>query len=144
MRVRLLILLSTLSMAQPAAAQFYSFEGPPTLGMPQAGGIKVPIGSAEGLDYLETSALLGDRNASALLAVLLQDMPQTAGNLVKSALHFQLAVAAGCSDLEILAARAVARLSSEQRAAYDAALPRWVPATDTTAKASLKGPCLSW
>lgn len=142
MRVSVLLLLCILSMSAPSAAQSYRLDLPHAVGMPQAGDVNVPIGRADGLTHLETAALSGDRRASALLAVLLQDTPEVEGSLVKSALHFQIAIAAGCSDLATLAAKAVARLSPDQRAAYDQALPRWIPAGEIGAGS--KGRCLSW
>jgi hypothetical protein len=69
-----------------------------------------PSGANEySLAVLERAAFLGQREASALLAV--QDAADVENSLVKSALHFQVAIAAGCSDLDILAAHAVERLS---------------------------------
>lgn len=104
-----------------------------------------PSGANEySLAVLEKAAFLGQREASALLAVMLQDAVDVENSLVQSALHFQVAVAAGCSDLDILAAHAVERLSGEQRAAYERDLPRWAPATAPGPDPRLKGPCLRW
>ncbi|MBU1336855.1 MAG: hypothetical protein KJ944_13075 [Alphaproteobacteria bacterium] len=144
MRVSVFLLICTLSLSAPVAAQSYRLDAPLVQGPPQAGDVNVPIGRADGLGYLEAAALSGDRRASALLAVLLQDSPDVEGNLVKSALHFQAAVAAGCSDLATLAARAVARLSPDQRAEFEQALPRWSPAGADVPQAGIKGRCLSW
>lgn len=109
-----------------------------------AGGFH-PSGASEySLAVLERAASLGQREASAQLAVMLQDAADVENNLVKSALHFQVAIAAGCSDLDILAAHAVARLSGKQRAAYERDLPLWAPATAAGPDPRLKGPCLHW
>jgi hypothetical protein len=144
MRVSVFFLVVTLSMSAPATAQSSRLEAPFALGLPHAGDINVPIGTVDGLEYLERSALSGERSASALLAVLLQDTPEVEGSLVKSALHFQLAIAAGCNDLEALAQVALGRLSPEERAEYDRALPRWVPAGETATQTGMRGRCLSW
>lgn len=107
-----------------------------------AGGLN-PSGADEySLVVLERAAFLGQREASALLAVMLQDAGDVENSLVKSALHFQVAIAAGCSDLDILAARAVERLSAEQRAEYERDLPLWASAT--APDPGLKAPCLRW
>jgi hypothetical protein len=104
-----------------------------------------PSGANEySLAVLERAAFLGQREASALLAVMLQDAADVENSLVKSAVHFQVAIAAGCSDLDILAAHAVERLSGEQRAAYERELPHWAPATAAGPDPRLKGPCLHW
>jgi hypothetical protein len=102
------------------------------------------IAGERGLAVLQGPAFQGQREASALLAVTLQDNADVENNLVKSALHFQLAIASGCTDLDILAVHAVGRLSPEQRAAYEQDLPHWVPATQIEPDPSLKGPCLRW
>lgn len=140
MRVNLLILSCMLSMPTPATAQFRDGPAP---GDPRVD-LLAPIGSPEGLAWLEQSALMGDRNASAMLAMLLQDTPDIEGHLVKSALHLQVAIAAGCKDLEALAERAVARLSREDRRTYEQALPHWLPAPATVTRAPIQGHCLSW
>ena len=109
-----------------------------------AGGFN-PSGANEySLVVLERAAFLGQREASALLAVMLQDAADVDDNLVRSALHFQVAIASGCSDLDILAAHAIERLSPEQRAAYERDLPHWVPRTEIEPDPRLKGPCLQW
>jgi len=111
---------------------------------PNAGGF-APSGANEySLTVLEKAAFLGQREASALLAVMLQDAAEGKNNLVRSALHFQVAIASGCSDVDILAAHAVERLSPEQRAAYERDLPHWVPATEAPPDPRLRGPCLRW
>lgn len=144
MRVSLIVFSCILLMTDPIAAQFGRFDPQDALGQLQAGDINVPIGSADGLEYLERPALAGDRSASASLAVLLQDTPEVEGSLVKSALHFRLAIAAGCTDLEALAQRALGRLSPDERAEYDRALPRWIPSSAAVAQAGTRGRCLSW
>lgn len=109
-----------------------------------AGG-RNPSGANEySLVVLERAALLGQREASALLAVMLQDAGDVENNLVKSALHFQVAIAAGCNDVEILAAHAVERLSEEQRAEYERQLPQWVAATAMKPDPRIMGRCLRW
>ena len=75
-----------------------------------------------GLGYLARAAQLGQRSASAMLAVLLQEMPEVEHHLVKSAFHFQVAIARGCTDLKEEAAMAMARLSPEERKLYDRSL----------------------
>lgn len=80
-----------------------------------------------GLQFLVWSAQLGNRRASALLAVVLQDMPEVEHNLVKSAIHFQIAIARGCDDLTKAAERAVDRLSFEELRDYKYNLPGSIP-----------------
>ena len=139
MRVSML-LLGTLSLFIGSASG-QDWRGP--MGT-IAGGFN-PSGANEySLVVLERAAFLGQREASALLAVMLQDAADVENSLVKSALHFQVAIAAGCSDLDILAAHAVERLSGEQRAAYEQELPHWVSATPTGPDPRLKAPCLRW
>ena len=144
MRISLLILVCILSATRPSLAQYDTARTPPDPRRPAIGLVGIPLGSAEGLHQLESAALRGDRRASALLAVLLQDMSDIEGGLVKSALHFQVAIDAGCSDLQALSIQAVARLTPAQRADYDAALPHWVPDPGGHAVAGMKGRCLSW
>lgn len=141
MRVNVLILTCILSLTESAVAQV---ELPSALVGPHVGNIDVPIGSERGLDQLEKAALLGERRASALLAVLLQEASHIEGSLIRSAIHFQVAIAAGCSDLRAPAAMAVARLSPDERQTYDLALPFWLPAIADQPDARSKGPCLSW
>ncbi|WP_193336784.1 hypothetical protein [Devosia beringensis] len=144
MRISLLILVCILSATRPSLAQFYTVPAPHDPGRPATGVVHVPVGSAEGLHQLESAAWRGDRRASALLAALLQDRPEIADGLVTSALHFQVAIAAGYTDLDGLSAQAVARLSAEQSLAYQKALPLWVPEGGRSVMAGLKGRCLTW
>lgn len=109
-----------------------------------AGGFNPSAVNEYSLVVLERAAFLGQREASALLAVMLQDAADVEDSLVRSALHFQVAIAAGCSDVDILAARAVERLSPEQRANYERDLPHWAPTTAAGPDPRLKGPCLRW
>jgi hypothetical protein len=95
-----------------------------------------------GLEVMKTPAF-GTREASAQLAVMLQDATDVENHLVTSALHFQVAIASGCSDLDIIAAQAVSRLSPEELALYQQDLPHWLPATGS-APDRLRGPCLNW
>lgn len=53
-----------------------------------------------------------------MLATLLQEIPEVEHNLVKSAIHYQIAIARGCDDLGKPAARAIARLSPQELAMY--------------------------
>ena len=144
MRINLLILTYILLMTIPAAAQFYEPDTPFGLGSPPFDGLTVPIGSDAGLASLERAIAMGDRRASALLAVLLQDSPDVENSLVRSAIYFQVAIVAGCSDLEVLTATAVARLSPDELASYQTILPFWIPASGTQLEPPHKGPCLSW
>lgn len=109
-----------------------------------AGGHNPSAANEYSLAVLERAAFLGQREASALLAVMLQDAADVENSLVRSALHFQVAIAAGCSDLDILAARAIERLSPDQRADYERDLPQWMPVTPTGPEPRLKAPCLRW
>jgi len=139
MRVSMLLLGSLSLFIGSANAQ--DWYAPPGA---NAGGF-APSGASEySLAVLERVAFLGQREASALLAVMLQEATEGENNLVRSALHFHVAIAAGCSDVDILAAHAVDRLSPEQRAAYERDLPHWAPATAVTPDPRLKGPCLRW
>ena len=144
MRVSLLVLFCLLSMARPPLAQTAFVDRPVALGVSDGSDSTAPIGSPQGLARLEQAALQGDRHASALLAVLLQDSPEVPGGLVKSALHFQVAMFAGCTDLQILAERAVARLLPDDRASYDAALPHWLPGEAVVSHTIMRARCLSW
>lgn len=139
MRVSML-LLGYLSLFM-ASASAQDWHGPSAADA----GRSAPAGANQySLAALEKAAFLGQREASALLAVLLQDSPEVENNLVKSAIHFQVAIVAGCSDLEVPAARAVARLSPDERASYETILPFWIPARGTLPDMPNKGPCLSW
>lgn len=89
MRINLLILTCILLMTIPAAAQFYEPDTPFDLGSPPLNGVTVPIGSDAGLASLEQAVVMGDRRASALLAVLLQDSPDVENSLVRSAIYFR-------------------------------------------------------
>jgi uncharacterized protein len=79
------------------------------------------------LQFLAWSAQLGNRRASAMLAVLMQEVPEIEHNLVKSAIHYQIAMARGCDDLGKPAARAVSRLSPQELALYQRSLPNPMP-----------------
>lgn len=143
MRISLLVISCSLLIIDCAAAQPGRLVAPDALEPLPAGGVTVPIGSASGLKALERSALAGDRRASALLAVLLLEMDETEGNLLKAALHLQVAIAAGCSDLDAIADHVVARLSAVDRAAYDRALPHWVAADSAPVALAARGRCLA-
>lgn len=143
MRVSLLVVSSALLMIHPAAAQSGRFGTRDVLAPLPADSHAAPIGSDAGLAHLERSALAGDRRASALLALLLQERPDMAGSLVRSALHLQVAIAAGCSDLDAIADDVVARLSPVDRAAYDQALPHWVGVDGAPVALAAKGRCLA-
>ncbi len=143
MRICLLVISCSLLIIDCAAAQSGRLAAPDTLGPLPAGGIREPLGSAASLKALERSALAGDRRASALLAVLLQEMGETDGNLLKAALHLQVAIAAGCSDLDAIADHVVARLTPADRAVYGRALPRWVAADSAPVALAAKGRCLA-
>ncbi|MCS6758567.1 MAG: hypothetical protein MO852_05625 [Candidatus Devosia euplotis] len=47
-----------------------------------------------------------------MLEIVVQEIPEIDQHLIKSALHFQVAIDRGCDDLDTAAAQAVARLSS--------------------------------
>lgn len=98
-----------------------------------------------GLGYLARAAQLGQRSASAMLGVMLQEMPGVEYHLVKSAFHFQVAIAMGCDDLDKEAARAMARLSPEDLALYERSLPANLAITDLDPSGRLEhsGPCLA-
>jgi uncharacterized protein len=97
------------------------------------------------LKYLARAGELGQRRASALLANMLQEIPEVEDHLLKSAIHFQIAIAAGCDDLDAHAAQAVARLSPEERASYEYNLAIWVPPAEPGAHepSVSQGHCLS-
>jgi hypothetical protein len=144
MRASLLALSCMSLMLEPATGQVTNPGAMPGPGGFQANKLNLPVTSEGGIEQLERSALLGDRRASALLAVLLQENARVADGLVKSAIHFQVAIAAGCTDLDGLAARTVERLSPEQRVSYEEALPRWVPTPPVDMPPAVKGRCLGW
>lgn len=83
-----------------------------------------------GLQFLSWSAQLGNRRASAMLGLLLQEIPEVDYHLVKSAAHFEVAIAEGCDDLGEEAAKAVARLSAEDLALYERSLPDAFPSLE--------------
>jgi hypothetical protein len=95
------------------------------------------------MDYLARAAQLGQRQASALLGVVLEDFPEDPQHRLKSAFHYQAAVLAGCEDVREAAARAVARLSPDERAALDYNLALWLPKTDPRDPQPVKGQCLA-
>jgi TPR repeat protein len=97
-----------------------------------------------GLGHLALAGQLGHRGASAFLGVLLQEIPEVEDHLVKSALNLQVAIARGCDDLDKTMARAVARLSPEERALYERSLPVSLAMgkVDTVEIAQEAGPCL--
>jgi TPR repeat protein len=98
-----------------------------------------------GLAYLARAAQLGQRSASAMLAVLLQEIPEVEHHLVKSAFHFQIAIDRGCNDLDDEAAQAMARLSPDDRALYDRSfLPNLAITEPGPAGRQVQdGPCLA-
>ena len=97
-----------------------------------------------GLMHLARAGQLGHRGASAFLGVLLQEIPEVEDHLVKSALNLQVAIARGCDDLDKTTARAVARLSPEERALYERSLPVTLAMgeVDAVEIAQEAGPCL--
>ncbi len=103
--------------------------------------------TAESVDtamhYLLRAAQLGQRQASAMLGVLLEDFPEDPEHRVKSAFHYQVAVAAGCSDVKKEAARALARLSPDEVEALEHHLALWKPETDPRDPQPIPGQCLA-
>lgn len=89
------------------------------------------------------AAQLGQRQASAMLGVLFEDLPGDPDHRLKSAFHFQIAVAAGCTDMKEAAAEAVARLSAEELAALDYNLALWQPEIDPRDPQPVPGQCLA-
>jgi TPR repeat protein len=96
-----------------------------------------------GLGYLARAAQLGQRRASALLGLLLEDFPEVPHHLVKSAFHYQTALAAGCDDISDATARAVARLSPDELETLEYNLALWEPASDPRDPKPAPGHCLS-
>lgn len=98
-----------------------------------------------GLQFLAWAAQLGNRRASAMLAVVLQEVPEVPQNLIKSAIHYQIAIARGCDDLATPAAQAVARLSGQDLATYKFNLPDSIAAVerDPHNHEPVSGHCLS-
>ena len=86
-----------------------------------------------GLQFLVWAAQLGHRRASAVLATVLQEIPEVEHNLVKSAIHYQIAIARGCDDLGKPAARAIARLSPQELAMYEYNVTDSIPAVERAA-----------
>lgn len=89
------------------------------LGMVYLTGKHEPADIDLGLQFLSWSAQLGNRRASAMLAIVLQEIPEVEHHLVKSAAQFQVAMARGCDDLDKEAALAMSLLSPQERALYD-------------------------
>lgn len=87
------------------------------------GAYSEPIDVDLGLQFLAWAAQSGHRGASAMLAIVIQEIPEIDQYLIKSALHFQVAIDRGCDDLDKAAAQAVSRLSSDERALYEHNLP---------------------
>ena len=95
------------------------------------------------MTYLLRAAQLGQRQASAMLGVILEDFPEDPDYRLKSAFHYQMAVAAGCVDVKKPAADAVARLSAEERAALEYNLTLWQPEIDPRDPQPVPGQCLA-
>lgn len=96
-----------------------------------------------GLMHLAKASQLGHREAPAVLAVMLPEIPEVEDHLVKSALNFQVAIFRGCSDLDQAATQAVARLSADERDLYERSLaPTLAMIEAETGLAQHVGPCL--
>ena len=97
-----------------------------------------------GMQYLLRAAQLGQRQASAMLGILFEELPEDPDYRLKSAYHYQVAVAAGCTDMTELAAQAKARLSAEELDALEYNLVHWRrPATDPRDPQPTPGQCLA-
>jgi hypothetical protein len=95
------------------------------------------------MGYLLRAAQLGQRQASAMLGFILEDFPEDPDHRLKSAFHFQVAVAAGCTDVKESAAQAVARLSVEELKALEYNLSFWQPEIDPRDPQPVPGQCLA-
>ncbi|MBU1305658.1 MAG: sel1 repeat family protein [Alphaproteobacteria bacterium] len=95
------------------------------------------------LGYLSKAARLGQRRASALLGVLLEDFPEVPDNVFKSALHYHAAIAAGCDDISDAAARVAARLSPDELKALQGDLAHYLPKRDPRDEQPVPGHCLA-
>lgn len=95
------------------------------------------------MTYLLRAAQLGQRQASAMLGTILEDFPEDPDYRLKSAFHYQMAVAAGCVDARKPAADAVARLSAEELEALEYNLSLWQPEIDPRDPQPLPGQCLA-
>lgn len=95
------------------------------------------------MGYLSRAAQLGQRQASAMLGVILEDFPEDPDNQLKSAFHYQMAVAAGCTDVKKAAAQAVARLSADELEALEYNLSLWQPDIDPRDPQPVPGQCLA-
>lgn len=71
------------------------------------------------MQYLLRAAALGHRQASAMLGVLFEELPDDPDHRMKAAYHYAVAAAAGCTDVKNLAARARAVLSAKELAALE-------------------------
>lgn len=76
------------------------------------------------MQYLLRAAALGQRQASAMLGVVFEELPEDPDCRMKAAYHYAVAAAAGCTDVNDLAARARAVLSKGELAALEYHLGR--------------------
>lgn len=95
------------------------------------------------LHYLSRAAYLGQRRAMTLLGIVIQEKPGDPDRLVKSAFHFRRALAAGCNDIDELAAQAVERLSPDEVEMLEYNLVAWQPDMQPHEMDLAPGPCLS-
>lgn len=95
------------------------------------------------MDYYLRAAQLGQRQASAMLGVILEDFPEDPDHRLKSAFHYQVAVAAGCVDVRKSAAHAVARLSADELKALEYNLSLYQPEIDPRDPQPVPGRCLA-
>jgi TPR repeat protein len=96
-----------------------------------------------GLMHLVQASRLGHREAPAVLATMLPEIPEVQDHLVKSALNYQVAIFRGCTDLDKAAMQAVARLSADELALYERSLPPTLAMIEAeTGLAQTVGTCL--
>nr|WP_295883363.1 tetratricopeptide repeat protein [uncultured Devosia sp.] len=96
------------------------------------------------MQYLLRAARLGQRQASAMLGVVFEELPEDPDYRLKSAYHYAVAVAAGCTDMREPAAQARARLSAEELEALEYNLVhRQQPETDPRDPQPVPGQCLA-
>jgi TPR repeat protein len=96
-----------------------------------------------GFHYLAQAAFFGHRRAMAILGILITERPSDPNRLVKSAFHFRRALAAGCTDLDQLAADAIGRLSAKEVEMLEFNLASWEPDMAPHDMKLPAGPCLT-
>lgn len=97
------------------------------------------------LGYFVDAALLGHRGAMAILANILDDLPEVDQHRIKAAFQYQTAIIAGCTDLAEASQAAMARLTASEAAGIQDQLDYWLPHLMPAIESRNEppGPCLT-